>query len=180
MTSETETDWTHLADKQILSPREITLREMYVMEYLIDFDYTAAAARIGFGAAYAVEYGQRFRYDPFVQRRIAEAMGAEHEDPGAVTELHKRRVLNSLLKEANYKGPGASHGARVSALSKLAAIHGMEAPTKSTSEVTHKGGQEIKVEAKIAFDYSTLNKDELGMIRKLLEATSDGDESTAT
>lgn len=171
------TDWIALANEQFLSPREKALREMYVMEYLIDFDYTAAAVRVGFAAAFAVEYAQRFRYDPFVQKRIAEAMGAEHDNPEAVSALHRRRVMNSLLKEANYKGPGASHGARVTALSKLAALHGMEQATKTTSEVTHKGGQDLKVETTISFDYASLEKDELGMIRKLLEGQVDGDES---
>lgn len=44
------------------------------------------------------------------------------------------------MKEAYYTGPGASHAARVNALSKLAVMHDMDAPTKIKAEVENRGG----------------------------------------
>lgn len=149
-----------------LTQPEIDVRESFVREYLIDYDYRSAAIRIGFHEGIAQHYARKFQYDPYVKRRIAEATTAQYDDPEAVKAQQRQRVLSSLMKEANYTGPGASHAARVSALAKLAQIHGLEAPTKSESKVIHEGGQDINVNH--SFDFSKLDTDDLGMVRQLL------------
>ncbi len=148
------------------SQAEIEFRDKFVREYLVDYDYTGAAIRVGFAENVAHLYGRQFKHDAYVQRCIANATSAEYDDPDAAMKQQKQRVLNSLMKEANYKGPGASHAARVSALSKLAQIHGLEAPTKTVSKVTHEGGQDINVNH--GFDFTKLDTDALGLVRQLL------------
>lgn len=156
----------------VLTPSEKEIRDKYVSEYLFDHDYIGAATRIGFAQDVASEYGRRFYYDPYVQRRIAEAMQAVPHDSDAVAEQEKRLILSSLLREANYKGHGASHGARVAALGKLSTIHGMEAPTRT--EVKHEG----KIDANLSheFDFENMDPKQLELVRALLEGVvPDGD-----
>lgn len=151
-----------------LTEREQRLRDLFVAEYLIDYDYTAAAVRIGFATNNAVEFGQKFKYDPYVQRRISESMGAEHTDPEFMNVVTKRRIINTLMKEAHYTGAGSSHSARVAALAKLSNIKGMDAPTKTETKVKHEGEQKIEITSK--FDFSKLDREGLSMVRTLLES----------
>jgi hypothetical protein len=53
----------------------------------------------------------------------------------------KQFIITSLLKEAAYKGPGCSQAARVTALAKLASLHGMDVPVKTelTANLTGAG-----------------------------------------
>lgn len=165
MNAQYTTDWANEVPVEIpMTPREKALRDWFIREYLVDYSYTGAAVRVGFADSIAVEYGQKFRYDPYVQRKLAEYCGRCADDPEYEAVQRKRRILTSLMKEANYHGPGASHGARVSALSKLAAIEGMEAPTKTESKVTHEGEMTVKHD----FDFGSLSKEELGLVRQLL------------
>jgi hypothetical protein len=149
-----------------LSVSEKEIRDKFVAQYLFDHDYVAATIRLGFDETVAAEYGRRFAYDPYVQRRIAESMQADPHDDDAVVAQQRRVVLSSLFREANYKGHGSSHGARVAALAKLSAIHGMEAPTRT--EVNHKGGQTVTLDHN--FDFEKMTKEQLGLIRQLLES----------
>jgi phage terminase small subunit len=157
-----------------LTASEIQLREDFVREYLVDYNYTNAALRIGFHGGVARLYGKEFANDPYVQRRISEATSVQYDEPEAVKELQKQRVLNSLMKEANYNGPGASHAARVSALSKLAQIHGMESPTKTEAKITHDGKQDISVSH--TFDFKNLDAEELKLVRQLLKKQVERDD----
>lgn len=123
-----------------LSTREKELRQKFVEQYLIDHDEVNAAVRCGYLRSVAIEYGTRLMGEPYVQQLIAEAKITPAIDPEEEDEVNKRRILNSLFREADDRGEDASHSARVSALAKLAAIHGMDAPTKSDVNVTHRGG----------------------------------------
>ena len=165
-------------DFQIAPPDEPSLTEgerrnydNFVREYLVDYDYTGAALRLGYAKGQASLWGKKLKHHPYIERRIAEAMSAQWDDPEAVVAQHKQRVLNSLMKEATYSGPGASHAARVTALSKLAQIHGLEAPAKTESKVIHEGKQELVVSHSI--DYGSLDKNDLSLVRALLEKRVD-------
>lgn len=157
--------------EQPMTAREKELKDWFVREYLIDYNFKAAAIRIGFNDGLAAEYGQKFRYDPYVQRQITQSMRAEPHDKEAVESQRSQQIMGSLVREANYSGPGASHSARVTALSKLATIHGMDAPTKTKVEsvVTHKG----KVDMEHTFDFSTLTDEERELVRTLLKGQVD-------
>lgn len=168
MNTENITDWTVVATMEPqLNARERALRDMFVVEYLKDYNYTAAAVRIGFGDMLAIEYGQRFKYDPYVQRKIAQFGDMQPEDPENRQKVLQQRVQSQLWREANANGPGASHSARVSALAKLTNILGMETATKTEAKVTHEGSQQLNLTHDFQFD--NLDTEELTMVRKLLE-----------
>ena len=125
-----------------ITAQERELRDMFVREYLKDHDYRGAAIRTGFLPQFADQYAKQFAEDPYVRKQIDMEMTrpltkeeeAEHE------RVMKRIIDARLLKAACYEGHGASHGARVSALSKLATIYGMDAPLKVEQTIQHKGG----------------------------------------
>lgn len=123
-----------------LSVREKALRDSFVREYLIDYNAHAAAIRIGYGPAYARDYAIRLMEEPYVLHQIKQVECAPSEDS---EEEMKKRVMAGLVREANYRGPGASAAARVSALAKLAAIHGMDAPIRSKTEISGLEGQAL-------------------------------------
>lgn len=123
-----------------LSEVEKELRDRFVTQYLIDFDAWAAALRIGLVKTVAGQYAQDFMEDPYVRQQISERQHAIATDPLEAEKANKRRVEAALMKEAHYKGPGSTHGARVQALAKLATIYDMDAPIKMKSDVLHRGG----------------------------------------
>ena len=134
-------DWDWAMMEPELSDTEKQLRDLFVTEYLVDYNALAAAQRCGFQHAFAKDYAVKFMDEAYVRKRIKEveqskpAAGEEKEE-----EYNKRRIKQALIEQAFYNGPGSSHAARVSALAKLAVIYGMDAPTKVDNTVTHKGG----------------------------------------
>lgn len=140
MSDEIASFWASEAKAQELSTQEKELRNKFVDEYLIDFDQTAAAIRIGFSASFAHTYAERFMTEPYVRKRITDLQNALIEDEKLEVEQDRRRIRAALMREAHYRGPGSSHSARVSALAKLASIRDMDAPTKIKSELTMRGG----------------------------------------
>lgn len=140
MSEEFSSFWAEEAMAQELSPKEKELRDKFVSEYMIDFDQTAAAIRIGFSASFAQTYAEKFMTEPYVRKQIALMQTALTEDDKLEADLDRRRIRAGLMREAHYRGPGSSHAARVSALAKLASIRDMDAPTKIKSELTMRGG----------------------------------------
>jgi hypothetical protein len=123
-----------------LTHREKSVRDHFVNEYLVDYDQTSAAVRVGYGSSYAREIATRFMQCPYVLQQIALRESTNEEESA---EAMRKRVITGLIREANYKGPGCSPSARVAALSKLAAIQGMDAPTRSKTEITGPDGQPL-------------------------------------
>lgn len=107
------------------SPQERSLRDLFVAEYLLDYDHIKAAQRCGFGQQLAIEWGLRFLSEPYVQLRIQRLGVGKNDDSDETVDYEKRRIREALMKEAHNVGPGSSHAARVSALKALAEIHGM-------------------------------------------------------
>jgi hypothetical protein len=121
-------------EERVYSYREKALRDFFVQEYLVDYDETAAATRVGYGKAYAKEYGRRFMNEPYVLREIAKREGStslDADDP----EAEKKRIIAGLKREANYRGPGSSQAARVAALSRLANLMGMDPKDKTKDPI---------------------------------------------
>jgi hypothetical protein len=134
------TMWDQLVMSQALSPQEKALRDKFVTEYHVDYDGWAAAVRIDFLPSVAVQYAQMLLSEPYVQQEIRRKQMEDNQDTKSATKMRKRQIEAALLREAHRMGPGSNHGARVQALKELAKIHDMEAATKITKEVTHKGG----------------------------------------
>ena len=151
-----------------LSEGEKDLRHRFVNEYLVDYNYVKAAIRIGYGIEVAEQYADKLKRDPYVQKLLSENDIAEFNSSD-ITEANKLRVLNSLVREANFTGENCSHAARVSALAKLASILGMDAPEKK--DVIHSGS----VDYNVNFDFSKLNDDERKLMRKLLNSRIEND-----
>lgn len=101
-----------------LSAKEKALRDAFVREYLIDYDAVKAAIRLGFKSSVADTYAGRFMSESYVLRQIAH----KQHNNGNIQDV----IRNTLLKEANYYGPGSSASARVSAIAQLAKNEGIE------------------------------------------------------
>jgi hypothetical protein len=125
----------------VLNYRERALRDLFVQEYLTDYDQFAAALRCGYAESYAREYAGKLMNEPYVRQKIREleVLPEDEDNP----EKMKNYVVVGLRREANYRGSGASPSARVAALSKISSIYGLDAPTRSKNEHTGPDGQAL-------------------------------------
>lgn len=124
------TDAAMFWDVSQLTPKERELRDRFVEEYVIDYDRIKAAIRCGYSESFADTYSNKFLTEAYVQQRIQKAELDEASSPEAEADADRRRIRAALLREANYRGPGSSHAARVNALSQLSKIRDMEASKK--------------------------------------------------
>lgn len=120
--------------ERIYTARELALRDLFVKEYLVDHNQVAAAMRCGFNGQIAPQYAHQFMDEPYVQKKLAEAQSKLLDIDSDEGDIEKQRVIAGLIREANYRGPGSSHSARVAALSKLAAIFKLEAASTQLGE----------------------------------------------
>lgn len=107
-----------------LTDREKALRNLFVSEYLKDYDKIAAAQRCGFELALAQEWANKLWAEPYVQIRISALRTSADVNQVELADYNRRRIREGLTKEAFYYGPGSSHSARVSALKALAELEG--------------------------------------------------------
>lgn len=126
-----------------LSEQERLLRDRFVQEYFVDYDALRACLRLGYDAGLAPRYAIEFMDEPYVQKKIAERRIEPAVDPKTEEAETKRRIREMLLAEASYRGPGSSHAARVSALSQLKAIYGMDAAQKIDHNITRGGVMKV-------------------------------------
>ena len=99
-----------------MSARQLTAKQAaFVREYLVDLNATGAARRAGHSERTASEVG----YENLRKPQINEAIERALAERAARTELSADEVIAGLRREANYKGEGSSHSARVSAWSWL-------------------------------------------------------------
>ncbi|MFW0778542.1 MAG: hypothetical protein ACN2B6_12575 [Rickettsiales bacterium] len=122
-----------------LSPADKKLRDDFVREYIRDYNSYAACVRLGFIDELALETAKQLIEDPYVKRMLVnvEENRSSNINKGGDKDLtvlpedfvphdedmDKQRIISALFREAFYKGPGASHASRVSALGKLADIY---------------------------------------------------------
>lgn len=107
------------------SESELALRNLFVSEYLVDYDQVKAAQRIGFTRQFAIEYAKKFMDEPYVQQRLSALRTSEKVNQDDLHKYNSRRIVERLLHEAHFNGPGSSQAARVAALKALTDIHGM-------------------------------------------------------
>ena len=101
-------------DEDGLTPK----RRRFVEEYLKDLNATQAAIRAGYSPRTANEQGSQLLANLKVSAAVAEAMEKRSKATGITVEW----VLERTRREAEFEGEGASHSARVAALT-LAAKH---------------------------------------------------------
>lgn len=87
----------------------------FVEEFLVDLNATGAAKRAGYSERTARKIGSENLTKPDIERAIREAMA----DQSQRTQITADAVIEALWTEANDRGEGASHSARVSALKVL-------------------------------------------------------------
>lgn len=121
----------HLADFRLdgdawpnVQPRTKAARRRFVLEYLKDFNGTRAMLRAGYcdNADVARCQASQWVNEPYTQWLLFHELERMRE----TDVVHRNQVLAGLVREANHYGGDSSHGARVSALAKLATLLGME------------------------------------------------------
>lgn len=123
-----------------LTGPEKELRIRFVDEFMYDRSPVAAAMRVGFGAAFATEFSQRFMGESFVRKLIREKEEQLTSNEPGQLDAKRKMVEQALLHEANYRGPGSSHSARVTALTNLAKLYGMEVKETAPEDENSIGG----------------------------------------
>lgn len=124
----------------VYTEKEKALRDLFVAQYLIDYDQVRAAQRCGFNFQMAQEYAHKFMAEPYVQLRISEVGIGKNNDEPATLDYDKKRIREMLMKEANNYGPGSSHAARVASLKALMELNGMVKKDTGKSGPASKGG----------------------------------------
>jgi hypothetical protein len=107
--------------KQKLTPSEQALRDLYVSEYMKDFDPFNAAIRCGFQASYASEWGKKLFQDSYVQSQIALLT----RTPIEASEAESRAMFENNLLYLMYNGSTAT---RVSATKAYGEFKGWSKP----------------------------------------------------
>jgi len=90
-------------------------QQRFVDEYLIDLNATQAAIRAGYSEKTAASVGSENLTKP----EIKQAVEAGKAEGAAKLGITREVILRGLLKEAQFYGDGATHGARVSAYTAL-------------------------------------------------------------
>lgn len=146
-----------------LTNREKEIRDRFAVEYVKCRDPIKAAVKIGYNMVAAREYAVKFMNEAYTLAAISAAENMADVDDNTGLSPEQLKIKRLLFLEAEDRNSGSSHSARVTALSKLASICGMESPIKVESNVNHSGNLTH------SFDFQTLKKEELSMVRKLLE-----------
>lgn len=121
--------------------KPITLKQkifydLFIVEYIKDFNKSMAYIRAGGSVGHAPAGGAQVYRTPYVQRALM-MLREQLEEENIIT---RTEILYSLKREANYYGDDGSAASRTKALTILAKILGMEAPTKIEQTTTHRGG----------------------------------------
>ena len=111
-----------------MKPYDRVTRELFVAEYMFDFDPINAACRIGYKGQTAKNMAKKFMSEPGVARLIRE----RQQEFDSANAINADRIMAGLLKEATREGFGASHAARVGAWTNLAKIIGVGQPEDPT------------------------------------------------
>ena len=90
-------------------------QQLFVEEFLVDLNATAAAKRAGYSEKTAYSVGHENLKKPEIAAAIQEAKESRSERTGITAD----EVIKGLKKEATLEGEGSSHSARVAAWAHL-------------------------------------------------------------
>ena len=121
-----------------LSESDLLLRKAFVTEYMKCRSAYHACLQLGFLEAYATDWAKSFMGEGIVRRLIADA--ERTEDSEDLTKERRSKYRAWMETEATYRGPGSSHGARVTAISNLMKMEGIDAPVREEDVTGIKGG----------------------------------------
>lgn len=105
-------------------------QQAFCEEYMVDLNATQAAIRAGYSAATAQEQSSRLLSKVMVKAHVAELQAVVSKR----VHIDQDMVIQGLLHEAHYTGPGAAPSARVAAWAHLGKHQGM-----FTDKVEHSG-----------------------------------------
>ena len=120
-----------------LSEGDILLRKEFAKLFCKSHNAYSACAELGFAAPYIEDWAKALMADCVVRQFIREEQDYLASEEGLKVVKHK--VINKLSELGDYNGPGASHGARVTAWTNVGRFLGMEV-NKTEAELTYKGG----------------------------------------
>jgi hypothetical protein len=123
-----------------LTDLEKQLRVRFVDEYMYDRSPVAAAMRVGFMRSFAQDFATKFMDESFVRKLIREREEAFISNNHEQAEAKKKAIELALIHEANYRGPGSSHAARVTALTNLAKLYDMDKIKKDAPDLAAVSG----------------------------------------
>ena len=129
--------WTWAAMEPPPTDKERELYDRFAEEFIVDQNATLAASRCGFQAGFAVDYGKLLITKAYVQRKIS-ALRMRPPDTKADREYDRTLTINTLRSVA--ADPYQKGAARVAAASKLALLHGFNAPTRSQVDINGSRG----------------------------------------
>lgn len=109
-----------------LTGQEQALRDLFVAEYLKDFDPLQACIRVGFIHTFATQYAIQFMNEGYVRRQILHF--TRKPVKAADQDSEDRALLETTLKQAMQHGPYAS---RVAAGKAFAELKGWNKPDDS-------------------------------------------------
>ena len=131
-----------MADKKKLTPKQ----ERFVEEYLIDLNGTQAAIRAGYSPKTAQEQASALLSKLIIQEAVKAGREAKAKD----ARVDAQWVLSRLKEEADAKGEGTSHSARVKALELFCKHLGLFAD--ETINLNLKGQVHVKHAAELSDD----------------------------
>lgn len=109
-------DWSHL------SAKTMALRQMFVIEFVKDFNPKKAMQRLGWKTEHPAQLGNNWLNEPYTQYCLDKFI-REAKDEALVT---RAAVISGLVREANSYEIDSSGASRTAALGKLAKVLGME------------------------------------------------------
>jgi hypothetical protein len=123
-----------------VTPAAVFKRQEFAKSYLIDFDPTMAALRCGLADPEDIDNARTLGWYYYRQPETLAAIQAFSATLENDKIVSRERVLMGLLEEANYRGLGASHSARVAAWGKIAQMLGAEKPADTPDPAKVRGG----------------------------------------
>ena len=126
-----------LIAQQALTEEETLLRRDFAKLFCKYHNAYTACIRLGFAQPYAADWARTLMDDCVTRQFIEEEQKFLTSEEGLKDA--QQEVLIKLKELGDYNGPGASHGARVTAWTNVGKLLGMEA-SKAEGDVIHKGG----------------------------------------
>lgn len=117
-------------DEPKLNEQEKAFRDLFVNEFMKDFDAYYACIRCGMIATFAADWSKRLIHDPYVQRKIADLTRKPSLDEES-QKVADRALLENTLRQAMQHGPYAG---RVAAARAFAEMRGWTKPDGSQAE----------------------------------------------
>lgn len=121
-------------------------QQRFVKEYLVDYNATAAYKRAGYAPKRAKENAYHLMT---TNNNIKEAISRATEKATKKVEVSVEKVLNMLLKEAEYYGQGSTQSARVQAITQVGRYLSMFSDNTNVN-LTDLAGRMRKAEKRIA------------------------------